>query len=46
MIMNYNKWFFNQHQYLKNTRDGNQGFNDTKWVNINKRYKTLVDMES
>ena len=46
MIMNYNNWFYNQHKYLVGNRDGKESFNDTKWVNINKRYKTLVDMSS
>lgn len=41
MIMNYNKWFYNQHKYLKNSRNGIEGFNDTKWVNFNKRYNLL-----
>lgn len=46
MIMNYNNWFFNQHKYLKNSRDTKWGYNDTKWVTINKRYQKLVDMKS
>ena len=46
MIMNYNKWFYNQHKYLKNQRDGIEGFNDTKWVNINKRYRILEQLQS
>ena len=44
--MNYNKWFYNQHRYLKNSRNGLEGFNDTKWIDINKRYEKLVAMES
>jgi len=44
--MNYNKWFYNQHKYLKNIRDNSEGFNDTKWVTINKRYQILDDMKS
>ena len=46
MIMNYNKWFYKQHQYLKNIRDGKYGYNDTKWITINNRYQKLVDMGS
>lgn len=44
--MNYDSWFYNQHKYLTGSRDGKTTFNDTKWVNMNKRYKRLVDMES
>lgn len=46
MKMNYNDWFYNQHRYLKGNRNGKITFNDTKWVDINKRYRTLIDMES
>lgn len=46
MIMNYNKWFYKQHEYLKNIRDGKYGFNDTKWITINNRYQKLIDMNS
>lgn len=44
--MNYNNWFYNQHKYLSGSRDKKTSFNDTKWVNMNKRYKTLVGMGS
>lgn len=46
MLMNYNKWFYDQHKYLTGTRNGNITFNDTKWADINKRYKTIIDEES
>lgn len=45
-IMNYNQWFFNYHKYLKNSRNGIESYDDTKWVPINKRYQKLIDMES
>lgn len=46
VIMNYNAWFHNQHRYHKGSRDGVEGFNDTKWANINERFRKLIDMES
>lgn len=44
--MNYNDWFFNQYRYLKGSRNGKESFNDTKWVSMVDRYKTLVTMGS
>lgn len=44
--MNYNDWFYQQHRYLKGNREGIETYNDTKWVDINKRYQTLIDMKS
>ena len=41
--MNYNKWFYDQHRYLTGNRNGNITFNDTKWADINDRYKTIID---
>ena len=46
MIMNYNKWFYEQHKYLTGNRDGKTTFNDTKWVELHNRYRTLVEMGS
>lgn len=46
MIMNYDNWFYNQHKYTAGSRDGKKSFNDTKWINMNKRYETLVELES
>lgn len=46
MIMNYNKWFYNQHKYLKNSRDGIEGFNDTKYINVNHRYRILEQLQA
>jgi len=46
MIMNYNKWVFNQHNYLSGIRNDKESFNDTKWVDMNKRYKTLLNLQS
>ena len=46
MIMNYDNWFYNQHKYTTGSRDGKKSFNDTKWINMNKRYETLVELES
>ena len=43
MLMNYNKWFYDQHKYLTGNRNGNITFNDTKWADINDRYKTIID---
>lgn len=45
-IMNYNGWFYNQHKYHKGSRNGITNFIDNKWVNINDRFRKLVDMES
>lgn len=44
--MNYNNWFFDQYKYLKGKRKGVETYNDTKWVNLYNRYKTLTSMES
>ncbi len=46
MIMNYNQWFHKYHQYLTGSRDGKITYNDTKWQTINKRYQTLIDLNS
>ena len=46
MKMNYGKWFYNQHKYRKNSRDGNENFTDTKWININDRYQKLIEAHS
>lgn len=46
MKINYNAWFFNQHKYRTSKRDNVESFTDTKWYNINERFKNLMDMES
>lgn len=46
VIMNYNSWFHNQHKYRTGIRNGQVSFNDTKWVNINNRYRILTDLQS
>jgi hypothetical protein len=46
MPINYNNWFYEYHKYLKGTKDGNQDYNDTKWVYIGRRYQKLVDLHS
>ena len=46
MIMNYNKWFYEQHRYLTGIRDGKESYNDTKAIDVGERYKTLIDMSS
>ena len=46
--MNYNNWFYQQHKYSTGSRNNGKTttFNDTKWVDINNRYKTLLKMNS
>ena len=46
MRINYNDWFYDYHRYLKGTKDGNTSYNDTNWVDIGKRYQTLIDTNS
>lgn len=46
MIINYNKWFYDQHKYLTGSRNNVEGYVDTKWVDINKRYRNLIDAHS
>ena len=46
MKMNYKNWFYEQYKYLQGNRDGVNTYNDTKWVDINTRYKNLIDMNS
>lgn len=46
MHINYNRWFYDYHKYLKGTRNGNTTFNDTKWKYIGERYQTLIDLSS
>lgn len=46
MKINYNDWFNRQYNYLIGNRKGIKTYNDTKWVNINKRYKKLINIES
>lgn len=41
MIKNYKKWFYDQHRYVKGSRNGKESFNDTKWLDINTRYKNV-----
>lgn len=44
--INYNEWFNRYHRYLTGERDGIQTYNDTKWVTMNKRIQTLIDLNS
>ena len=47
MKMNYNDWFFKQYRYLMGARNKEDPtFNDTAWVDIGKRYQTLIDAHS
>ena len=46
MINNYDKWFYEQYKYLTGQRDNVQTYNDTKWMDIIKRYKRLNDLHS
>lgn len=46
MSSNFPNWFYEQHKYLTGSRDGEDSYNDTKWVNINKRFKTLMEKRS
>lgn len=46
MKINYNDWFYNQHKYLKGNREGVESFNDTKWVDMNKRYLSILNLGS
>ena len=46
MIMNYNKWFYDQHKYRTGSRNNVEGYVDTKWYTINERFKNLVDVHS
>lgn len=46
MKLNFNKWFYDYHQYLENSRNGIIDFNDTKWKNINQRLSKLIELES
>ena len=46
MPINYNTWFYEYHKYLKGTKPGNDEYNDTKWVELGKRYQTLIDIGS
>ena len=46
MKINYNSWFYQFHQYLTGSRDGKVTYNDTNWVDINKRLQRLIDVDS
>ena len=46
MKMNYNSWFYKYHRYLTGVRNGTEGYNDTKWKNMNQRFQTLINLES
>ena len=46
MKMNYDKWFFDQYQYLTGNRKGKTSYNDTKWIEFVNRYKRLIDLSS
>ena len=46
MQINYHDWFLKYHQYLTGSRDGVTSYNDTKWVNMNKRLETLINLNS
>ena len=44
--MNFNNWFFRQHQYRTGKRGREESFIDMKNYNLTERFKKLVDMES
>ena len=46
MIMNYHKWFNEQHRYLTGIRKGYETYNDTKWATINERYTNIMQTMS
>ena len=46
MIINYNKWFYDQHRYLTGSRNNVEGHVDTKWIDFNKRYQNLINAHS
>ena len=46
MKINYNKWFYEYHKYLKGSRNGVIGYNDTKWKNINQIMERLINLNS
>ena len=46
MIMNYHKWFNEQHRYLTGIRKGYETYNDTKWATINERYANIMQTMS
>lgn len=47
MRMKYNEWFYRTHAYLQNAgRNGLIDYNDTKWVNMNDRYRRLAELNS
>ena len=43
---NYNAWFYNQHKYRTSKRNNVESFTDTKWYNMNDRFRKLIDMAS
>lgn len=46
MQINYHDWFLKSHRYLTGIRDGVTTYNDTKWVSMNKRLETLIQLNS
>lgn len=46
MKINYNDWFYKQYGYHTGNRKGKETYNDTKWMDINRRYKTLLNENS
>ena len=46
MKNNYDKWFYDQYKYLSGNRKGKISFNDTKWIDLISRYKSLMDLQS
>lgn len=44
MKINYNDWFYNYHNYLKGKRNGVKSFNDTKWIDMNKRFNSIMSI--
>lgn len=44
--MNYSDWFYRQHRYLTGKAKGVAEYNDTKWVDINERYQSLINTVS
>lgn len=46
MRMPYNRWFYEQYNYLTGMKNGKIEPTDTKWVTINNRLKILNDINS
>ncbi len=42
MKINYNQWFYEFNNYIH----GHRGYNDDSWIDIGKRYKNLIELNS